>query len=253
MKALLHTRLVHLRFGDYVFSPGILTTLVTMVLLYTMISMAQWQSGKAEYKEYLRASIVARKDLEPVTLSELPESIDERLFMPVNISGQFDTEHYFLLDNKVNNGQVGYEVYAPLLLPDGITILINRGFVAMGRTRQQLPQINTPVETVHIKGLLDRPPSRTVVLADNVNQAGSWPIVLQYVDLDEIQGFLGKPIFDMILWLDPDDPNSFAGQPPALSLDSAKNTGYAFQWYAMSVALSGIYFFVNIRRRSTNE
>lgn len=214
-----------------------------------MLSMAQWQSGKAEYKEHLRERIVARKDLPPVTLAELPESQDERLFTPVVLTGQFDPRHYFLLDNKVVDGQVGYDVYVPLRLANNTSILVNRGFVPQGRTREELPQINIPVEPVQLVGLLDMPPSKAVVLADNVNQADGWPRVLQYVDLEEIQGFLGSDMFDMILWLGPDNPLGFAGQPPALNLGAAKNTGYAFQWYAMSVALTGIYFFVNIKRQ----
>jgi surfeit locus 1 family protein len=249
VKALLHTRLINLRIGNYEFNPGIFATLITLALLYIMVLMAQWQSGKAEYKDKLHERIVARKDLPPVSLDELPESVDERLFMPVQLSGQFHTEHYILHDNRVVAGQVGYEVYAALRLPNGKSILINRGFVPQGRTRQQLPQINTPAETVQLAGLLDKPPSKTVVLAQNVNQTGRWPMVLQYVDLEEVKGFLGYSLFDMILWLDPKDPNSFAGSQPALNLDGAKNSGYAFQWYAMSAALTGIYFFVNIKKK----
>jgi len=33
-----------------------------------------------------------------------------------------------------------------------------------------------------------------------------------------------------------------------LNLNSAKNNGYAFQWFAMSFALLMIYFFVNTQR-----
>jgi len=215
-----------------------------------MVSMAQWQSGKAEYKDKLHASIVARKDLAPVSLDELPENVDDRLFMPVVVSGRFDSEHYFLLDNRIFDGRVGYDVYMPLQLSNGERVLVNRGFVPQGRTRQDLPKITTPVNTVQIKGLLDMPPSKTVVLADNVNRSDSWPKVLQYVDLAEIQGFLGSHMFDMILWLDPNDPECLGGGLPALNLDSAKNSGYAFQWYAMCVALTGIYFFVNTRKKS---
>lgn len=253
MKALLHTRLVSFRIGNLVFSPGVLTTLLTALLIYLMIFMAQWQAGKAEYKENLREKIVARKDLSPIGMDELPAAIDDRLFLPVSLAGQYDSEHYFLLDNRVHNGRVGYDVYAPLTMPNGGSILVNRGFVAQGKTRQDLPRIETPAERLQLKGLLDRPPSKTVVLADNVHQATAWPRVLQYVDLDEIQNMLGYTMFDMILWLDADDPHSLMAHQPALNLDSAKNTGYAFQWYAMSIALLIIYFFVNTKRIENNE
>ena len=215
--------------------------------------MAQWQAGKAEYKENLYDKIIARQDLPPVGIDELPASIDDRLYLPVRLDGKYDTSRYFLLDNRVNHGQVGYDVYAPLLMSDGAVILVNRGFVAQGRTREQLPQINTPGDPVQLKGLLDRPPSKTVLLADNVHQATAWPRVLQYIDIEEIGNMLGVRMFDMILWLSADDPHSLVSHQPALKLDSAKNTGYAFQWYAMTAALSIIYFVVNTKRIENNE
>jgi surfeit locus 1 family protein len=106
---------------------------------------------------------------------------------------------------------------------------------------------------VQIKGLLDTPPSKGFVLMKNVNQSSGWPKVVQYIDLKEIKGFLNTKVFNMIVWLDPKDPNSFAGHPPALNLNSAMNSGYAFQWYAMSIALTGIYLFTNIKRKQNNE
>lgn len=238
-----------IRVGRYTFSPGVFTTLATAFFLYVMVSMALWQSGKAEYKEKLHDSIVARRDLVPVTLSELPSSAGKRLFLPVRLSGHFDPVHYFLLDNVIYKGQVGYDVYSPLHVTDGTTVLINRGFLPQGQSRQDLPHVTTPTGIVHIKGLLDTPPSKGFVLMKNVNQTKGWPKVLEYIDLKEIGGFLKTNVFSMIVWVDAKDPNSFTAHQPALNLNSAMNSGYAFQWYAMSLALTGIYFFVNIKRK----
>ncbi len=234
--------------GNYIFSPGVLASLITVLLLYIMISMAQWQSDKADYKNALHDKILARKELAAISLAELPEKADDRLFMPVHIHGQFDNRHYFLLDNRTLNNQVGYDVYAVFQIPGYTPMLVNRGFVAQGRTRQELPEISFPDGTVELKGLLDRLPAKGFVLMDNIRSVDHWPIVLQYIDHDEIQGFLGTGIFDMMLRLDSKSPYSFTSELPALNLDSAKNTGYAFQWYAMSIALTCIYFFVNTKR-----
>lgn len=253
MKALLHTRLVNIRLGDFSFNPGVLTTLVTIGFLYLMVHLAQWQSGKAEYKEKLHSSIVARKDLTPITLSELPKGTDKRLFLPVRLTGKLDQTHYFLLDNVVYKSQVGYDVYSPMHLTDGTTILVNRGFVPQGESRQDLPHVGAPSGIVQVKGLLDTPPPKGFVLSSKANQSSGWPKVLQYIDIKQIDGFLNTKLFGMVVWLDPKDPNSFAGHQPELNLNSAMNSGYAFQWYAMCVALTGIYFFVNIKRNQNNE
>jgi len=218
-----------------------------------MLSMGKWQADKAEYKEDLRSKIMARKNLPVIGIQELPATQDERLFLPVRIDGRYDTQHTFLLDNKILDGRVGYDVYTPLKMPDGRAILINRGFLPLGATRQDLPQIETPGELLTVRGLLDKTPSRTIVLADNVNQVSSWPAVLQYIDVEEITVMLGYPVFNMVLWLDKDENHGFTRTLPVLSLDSAKNTGYAFQWYAMALALLIIYVVVNTRKSSNEE
>lgn len=248
-KLLFRTRLVNLNIGAYRFSPGILPSITTLAFMYLMVFMAQWQAGKAEFKDNLRDKIVARKDLPAITLEQLPATESDRLFLPVVIDGQYDVEHSFLLDNKVLNRHVGYDVYTPLKMPDGRSILVNRGFLPQGRTRQDLPVIETPDKMLTVKGLIDKVPSRTIVLADNVNQVKSWPAVLQYINDEEIEAILGYPVFNMVLWLDKEENHGFSRTLPALNLDSAKNTGYAFQWYAMTIALLIIYIVVNTKKR----
>jgi surfeit locus 1 family protein len=248
-KRLFQARLVSLNIGAYRFSPGVLPSITTLAFMYLMVFMAQWQAGKAEYKNDLYDKIVARKDLPAISMQQLPATEDERMFLPVSINGQYDVERSFLLDNKILNGRVGYDVYTPLKLPDGRSILVNRGFLPQGRTRQDLPVIETPAETLYVKGLMDKIPSKTIVLAEGVNQAKSWPVVLQYIDDKEIEKMLGYPVFNMVLWLDKDENHGFTRTLPALNLGSAKNTGYAFQWYAMTLALFIIYVAVNTKKR----
>lgn len=249
LKRFFHARLVNFNIGAYRFSAGIVPSITTVILVYVMILMAQWQADKAVYKDDLRNKIVERKNLPAITMQELPTTNDERRFLPVTIEGQYDAKHTFLLDNKILNGQVGYDVYSLLKMSDGQSILVNRGFLPQGRTRQDLPPIETPDKLLNVKGLLDNIPSRTIVLADDVNQSKSWPVVLQYVDVEEIEEILGYPVFNMMLWLDKEENHGFARNLPALSLDSDKNKGYAFQWYALTLALLIIYIVVNTKKR----
>ena len=249
IKLMFRARLVSLNIGSYHFSPGIVLSITTAAILYSMVTLGQWQAGRAEFKDNLRDKITARKDLPIIGMQELPATEEERMFLPVEIYGQYDVKHHFLLDNKILNGRVGYDVYSPLIMPDGQAILVNRGFLPQGKTRQDLPLIETPEEQLKIKGLLHSTPSRTIVLADDVNQLKSWPVVLQYVDVDEIEKMLGYPVFNMVLWLDKEENHGFSRTLPALALDSSKNSGYAFQWYAMALALLIIYIVTNTKKR----
>ena len=252
-------RLISLRVASYHFNPGILSTLVTVALLYTMLSLGFWQLGRAEFKDTLQQKITERKSLSASGIDELPQSADDRRYLPVRLAGRYDIEHSFLLDNKTFNGRVGYHVFTPIKTTDSKAILIARGFIDLGESRDKLPVFATPESEVTVRGLLDLQPSRALVLAENVNQTEHWPMVLQYLDLEEIAQTLGYELYDMVLWLDDDEPGSFDYDLPVLNLNAAKNNGYAFQWFAMSLALFIIYVVVNTKKdkylseRNSNE
>jgi surfeit locus 1 family protein len=248
--ALRQFRLVSVNVASYHFNPGLLSSLITLVLLYTMVSLGFWQLDRAAFKEDLQQKIVERKNFSPVGFEELPQASDDRRYYPVKFYGEFDQSHNILLDNKTSNGRVGYHVFTPVKVDDTRAILVNRGFLKQGQSRDNLPVIETPEGRNLFQGLLDLVPSRAMVLAENVQETTHWPIVLQYIDLHEISELLGYQLYDMILWLDKEEPGSLEYDLPVLNLNSAKNNGYAFQWFALSFALLLIYVIVNTKRKN---
>jgi len=248
--ALRHFRLISVNVASYNFNPGLFSTLITVALLYTMVSLGFWQLDRAEFKDTLQQKIVERKKLKPVDVAALPQSKDDRRYYPVKFYGEYDAEHTFLLDNKVLNGDAGYHVFTPVKIDNSRYILVNRGFIKQGQSRDDLPVIETPDGRIEFQGLLDLAPPRALLLAENVQETARWPIVLQYVDLDEIGKLLGYPLYDMVLWLDQGQAGSLEYDLPTLNLNSAKNNGYAFQWFALSLALLIIYLVVNTKRRN---
>jgi len=237
-----------LNIGPVVFSPGIVPTIATLFILYIMFTLGQWQHEKGEYISNLQHKINERKYLPPVSMQELPHDIDDRVFLPVMVSGTFDAEHHFYFDNRIVNGVAGYDIFTPFRMDDGHAVLVNRGWLRQGRTRQDLPEFDTDTSTVSFKALFDKPPSKDFLLAENVHGDLAWPMVLQYVDTQEISNMLGYELMPMVLRLDKDADHGFYREIPVLKLDSAKNTGYAFQWFAMSAALLVIYIAVNTKK-----
>ena len=51
----------------------------------------------------------------------------------------------------------------------------------------------------------------------------------------------------MVIWLNENEAGSFEYDLPVLNLNATKNNGYAFQWFAMSLALLIIYIVVNTK------
>ena len=253
MKSLLHARLFSLRIGLYQFSPGIITTIVTAGLLYIMLRMGMWQWEKGEYRANLEQTVAARKDLSPIDWYLLPDKPEQWKYLPVRLHGHFDNARQFLHDNRIVNGRSGYNVYTPFITDSGDVLLINRGWLPLGRTRQDLPDISVTEQPVTLTGLVDTVPEKGVVLADNLHNGDNWPVVLQYLDIEELSAMSGYPLQDKIVWLKPGTEHGYYREYPSINLNSAKNTGYAFQWFAMSIALLVIYIVVNTRKLETEH
>lgn len=210
--------------------------------------MGIWQLDRGEYKDNLQLKIEQRRDLSPVTMQKLPHTEEERIYLPVQVKGQFDNEHQFLHDNRILNRHVGYHVYTPLHLISGETILVNRGWVKQGDTRRVLPDITVVQEEVEFTGLLDRVPSRGLVLSDRANEQAEWPMILQYVDVSEIETLLGYKLLPIILWMDQNSEYIYRYDMPVLQLDSSKNYGYTFQWFAMALTIFILYIALNTKK-----
>lgn len=230
------------------FSPGLLPSIVTLFFVYLMMSLGLWQMERAEFKHNLEVNMNQRKDLAPVSLQELPHDEDARRFMPVVVHGRFDAAQQFLFDNRIVQGRAGYDVYTPFQLENGESILVNRGWLPQGKSRQDLPDIKVTEENVQLRGLLNKSPTIDFLLSDKVNQFTGWPMVLQYVEPAELDSLVGYSLMSMVLWLDAEENYGYYRQLPVVNLNPEKNSGYAFQWFAMTIALLMIYFIVNTKK-----
>lgn len=222
-------------------------------MLYLMLWLGNWQWEKGEYREYLEQTVQHRKDLEPTELHLLPAAAEARKYLPVVLTGRFDDRHQFLHDNRIVRGRSGYNVYTPFITDTNKVLLVNRGWLPTGRTRQEIPDIDVSTEQTTIYGLVDSYPEKGFVLSDNAHQGTTWPLVLQYLDHEETGAISGYDLLDMIVWMKPDTEHGYYREYPSVDLDSAKNTGYAFQWFAMSFALCVIYIVVNTRKIRTYD
>ncbi len=124
----------------------------------------------------------ARVDAKSVQVSQI-RMAPGLAYFPARVKGQFEAQYQILLDNRVHEGRVGYDVLTPFRIQNGhMRILVNRGWVPMGPSRSQLPVLETPGQVQIISGHLYRPPERYFslekmlpTLADKVWQNDSTP------------------------------------------------------------------------------
>lgn len=224
-------------------------TLLTALLLPLLISLGFWQLRREDEKLALQAAYDARMREIPVALGALDITQDQQ-YRQVSLQGRYDNAHSFLLDNRIYQGQVGYEVVVPFATADKLTVFVNRGWIAQGRTRQDLPVIPAIEDEVTIEGSVYQPVGESLVLGDALESEG-WPKVIQTLEparLAELSGISDEhQVFPYTVRLAASAPGVLTRYWPVITTTPEKHRGYAVQWFAMATALAGLYFYYSTK------
>lgn len=232
----------------YRFRPHWVPTVATLLLLPMFVALGLWQLGRAEEKRALQAEYDRRANEPPIALDAQLRRGEDLRFYRVVAEGVYEAGRQILLDNRVHAGSVGYYVVTPLRLRDSDTrVLVNRGWVPLGRDRAHLPVVPPPAGMQRVMGIATVPLERKFSLGDGVQGTG-WQTVWPYLDMARYRDATAQPLQPIVILLDPQAAGGYVRQWARLDAGIATHQGYAFQWFALALALLGLYLFINIRR-----
>jgi cytochrome oxidase assembly protein ShyY1 len=218
-------------------------TLFVACMLPIVVSLAFWQLERAALKQSYEAQYFARMGLPP---QPAPDKLDDAAFQRITLDGQFDPDIYFLVDNQIHQGRPGYWVVALFIDVEGRRWLVNRGWIAGQRLRDQLPDVTIPGERVRIVGAL-WPDTGMVPLLDEDIWSDGWPKRVQRLDVPRM-ALLADASLDAELRLEAGQPGILV--PAALGVDFKARThqGYAAQWFGLAIVLILGYIVFGFRR-----
>jgi surfeit locus 1 family protein len=228
------------------FNPEWRITLFTVVMVPVLVGLGVWQLQRAQEKAALAAAFEARRAQPPAALSELWGRSGESLaYQPVRLLGSFSPDKYFLLDNQVQHGTVGYEVLGILQLADGSgSVLVNRGWIAGDVARRTLPQVPVVTGPVAISGQVYVAPGTPFLLAEQEMDAG-WPKIIQAVEMDKlvpvVMALQGDTVFPFPIRLDAGATGALTVDWQVVNMSPQKHQAYAVQWFAMAAVLVVFY------------
>lgn len=222
-------------------------TLIGLLILPLLIYLGFWQLQRADEKRVLQADIEQQRSIPALPLSVLLQETPTPRFRQVTLQGRFDVERYWLLDNKVHQGKVGYQVIAAFLTDQGDTVLVNRGWVQAPVLRSQLPRVDFNSAPMALMGRLNQV-SKNAMIEESKEAPESidrWPKRIQQLDLDRSSDQLKLELVDWVVELAPDDPSALNVLWSDVNVSPDKHHGYAVQWFAMSFALVVALVFAN--------
>lgn len=223
-------------------------TLLTALLLPLLLSLGFWQLRREQEKLQLQEQYAAREGEAPVALASLDPN-DDQQYRRVMFSGEYDNAHSFLLDNRIHQGQVGFEAITPVLTTSGDVVLVNRGWLPQGATRADLPMLDAIEGVADLRGAVYVPVGNPLVLGATETSA-TWPRIVQTLDPPAMAAAAGheeRALFPYTVRLDAGTPGVLVRDWPVISTTPEKHRAYAVQWFAMATMLLGLYLYYTTR------
>lgn len=231
--------------GGRQFRPGLFATALTLVVVVFLTSLGRWQLQRMAEKQALFVEF-AEGGRATVALAAKAAR-----YQHVAESGRYNSGHQFLLDNMTHEGRTGYRVLTPFVTADSGVVLVDRGWIPAGPTRDVLPDIRVGEDVRTISGRLDRPPARGIDLP--ATAASGWPRRLTYPKMRDFESALGRSVFPMIVLLDADRPDGYVRKWTPSTFPPERHLGYAITWFALAATVAILYIVTNFKKRLRNS
>ncbi len=221
-------------------------TLCAVPALALLIGLGVWQLQRLEWKEGLIAERAARLAAPALAIEDIREADWKGLeHRRVRLSGRYLHDREMLVVNRLRRGRAGYGLVTPMLLGDGTSVLVDRGWVPLEwadrRPAVRLADGRPAVGMLRAGGRLNS------WLPDNDPAGAQW----FFVDVPQMSAAAGleraRPYYVHLL-----SAAGRAGFPEpqdARGGISNRHLEYALTWFALAVVLVVIFALYHLRRR----
>lgn len=220
----------------------------TLVLLASFVSLGVWQLERGDVKNQIESSVIDNDpDYSNVTMPLSDYS--EWRYKRIKLQGSYLSAKQFLLDNQIRDGIAGYSVLTPFNVQgSNAVVLVDRGWIPQGYDRTVFPQISLVETAVTIPGSVYVPYDDSFSLGGIAEGEDSgWPRRIQYIDYQQLSERLQLELQPFTLRLDADAPDGFRRDWVESQMSASKHYGYAFQWFAMALAVLVLWWMYSIR------
>lgn len=223
----------------------------TVLLVALGVSLGQWQDRRAAEKTAVQSRLAERAGQPPLAIGPQLVPQEEVEFRPVSVTGEFVEQWPLFLDNRPQQGKVGFYLLMPFRIAGSDThVLVARGWLPRYTgEHNRLPAFATPAGTVTVTGIARAGMGKVMQLGEPAAVAPK--AILQNLTPDQFSNASKLTVQPFFIEQtgSPAGDNLVRDWPaPALGVD--KHHGYAFQWYALA-AMALIFFVVTGFRRGT--
>jgi len=237
----------------------------TLIVFAILVKLSLWQHSRGLEKQQRLTRITQLSQQSPLTLEQIvllsekgtiekttqqssAENIND---YPVSISGYFNDEQVFLLDNQVEKGSLGYRVFQ-IVQTEKHTVLVNLGWVQGSINRQELPTF-TVIKGAHdFTGHIRLIESGIMLMEQNFNDI-SWPLRVQQIEIEKFAKLINKPLLPFVVYVDESEKLGYKKNWHAIVMPPEKHQAYAVQWAGLALAWLALMIWFNVFERGHKQ
>jgi surfeit locus 1 family protein len=227
------------------FTPRLWSTVIAVVVIAVMVQLGNWQLSRAREKESRQEKLETLSRQPAVSLPSEPVKLEDFQYRKTEVHGTYLPKYTVYLDNKIYKGAAGYHIITPLRIgASPMYVLVNRGWVAAERDRSKLPDVPVPSGTVVVSGIATTATQKTLELSKELVSGQVW----ENLDLERFRNMTGLQLQPVMILQQNDAKDGLVREWARPDLGMGKNLGYAFQWFAMALAVLIIYLVLSVKR-----
>ena len=215
------------------------------------VTLCLWQIDRADEKQAMQALVENRLQQPAFEYAGGELDIEMMKHRKVEMQGHFSNEGQVLIDNVVLEGKPGYQVVTPFVFGNGQQVLVDRGWVPQGKTRDVLPDIDVDEAVVDIKGRVEKHRSKPVISVDkpSLDDGLRW----FYIDTTYYKQTQGIEVPNFVIRLDAESPRGYERSDYAYDAKVGMHIGYAIQWGAFAVIAFVTWLGLSIKRQKQDQ
>lgn len=234
--------------GNKIFKPGLIPTIVFLLILPILLRLGFWQIDRAEEKRDLIELFKKQNESGPLYIKGFIDKDEKLNYRLAKIDGHYISEKQIFVDNKVYQGKTGLHVMTPFKLKNSeYSVLINRGWVPMVIDRLSLPKIKTTENVLSLSGKIKVVGKKVFTVGNQFQSNEGWPALIQWINFKDIEKKSGLKLLPYIFLLDEKEQSGYVRNWKPVVMQPEKSTSYAVQWFALALALCIIYVVVNLK------
>jgi surfeit locus 1 family protein len=217
--------------GAFSFRPRLLTTVAAAVGVVLTFFLGQWQVGRADYKQGLQIRQDALGREPALSIGAAPLAADDAMLRKVEVRGEFAPKYTVFVDNRIYQHQPGYHVATPLRIAgSGRYVLVNRGWIA-------------------VQGIAVAYSERFMELSTRVAEGNVW----QNLVFERYRQATGLELQPFVIQQESAAEDGLKREWSRPDLGRNTHLAYAFQWYALSLAIFIYYLVTHVKRRTAPQ